>query len=153
MSQVFNKATTTDVSTGTDNTRYLTSYLVESFYVPYSFDDTGNLAGATRGCGIYSDGTIKWGSNATSGNARGTLTWDTNKAVVSSPIEVSLQASYVTITAVTTICVGTVIFVPENASTLSINGQLSIDRVSNTQVRIKLRGDDGTNRSVILTLS
>lgn len=48
---------------------------------------------------------------------------------------------------------GNVVSVPAASTTLTVNGQMTFDRVSNTELRVKLRGDDGTTRSVTLTLS
>lgn len=47
----------------------------------------------------------------------------------------------------------TLVFAPEASTTLATNGQMTFERVSNTEVRVKLRGSDGTSRSVTLTLS
>lgn len=47
----------------------------------------------------------------------------------------------------------TLVFVPEASTTLATNGQMTFERVSNTEVRVKLRGSDGTSRSTTLTLS
>jgi len=47
----------------------------------------------------------------------------------------------------------TIVFAPESSTTLATNGQMTFERVSNTEVRVKLRGSDGTSRSVTLTLS
>ena len=48
---------------------------------------------------------------------------------------------------------GNIRFIPETSSTLYLNGQVSFERVSNTQLKIKMRGTDGTTRSTTLTLS
>ena len=45
------------------------------------------------------------------------------------------------------------VFIPGTSAALSINGQVSFERVSNTQLRIKMRGTDGVTRSTTLTLS
>jgi len=46
------------------------------------------------------------------------------------------------------------IFIPQATSpTLIVNGQVSFERVSNTQLKILMRGTDGTTRSNTLTLS
>ena len=47
-----------------------------------NFNDSINFTGYTRGHGFYSDGTVRWGQDATSGNNRGYLSWDTNEAIV-----------------------------------------------------------------------
>jgi hypothetical protein len=44
-------------------------------------------------------------------------------------------------------------FIPSTSTTLSVNGQVSFERVSNTQLKILMRGTDGTTRSTTLTLS
>jgi len=98
------------------------------------------------------NGIIDWGL-ALTGNSRGSLTWDTNKAIVSSPLRLDLQSIAVVLSAITTVCSGELIFVPTSSTTLSSQGQFCIDRISNTQIRLKLRGDDDTNRFAILTLS
>lgn len=46
-----------------------------------------------------------------------------------------------------------VVWEPEASTSLSTNGQFTIEKVSNTEVRLKLRGSDGTSRSTTLTLS
>lgn len=43
--------------------------------------------------------------------------------------------------------------IPSASTTLTVNGQMTFDRVSNTEVRLKLRGDDGVTRETTLTLS
>ena len=48
---------------------------------------------------------------------------------------------------------GTAVFTPQNSVTPSANGELVIQRDSNTQITIKLRGSDGVVRSVALTLT
>ncbi len=48
---------------------------------------------------------------------------------------------------------GGIRFAPATSVTLSNNGDVSFERVSNTQLRIKMRGTDGTTRSVTLTLA
>jgi hypothetical protein len=48
---------------------------------------------------------------------------------------------------------GSVIQTPAASTSLATNGQMVFERVSNTEVRLKLRGDDGATRSTILTLS
>ncbi|MCE2929675.1 MAG: hypothetical protein LW817_08620, partial [Candidatus Caenarcaniphilales bacterium] len=57
-----------------------------NFYGLFDFVDS------VRGVGIYSDGTIKWGSNANSGNERGHLSWDTNRAIITAPFDIDLIA-------------------------------------------------------------
>ncbi len=50
--------------------------------------------------------------------------------------------------------VGGVVFKPQSSETLSVNGQMAFELVSNTSVRIKVRGSDGTTRvSTSFTLS
>lgn len=99
-----------------------------------------------------SNGVIDWGL-ALTGNSRGSLTWDTNKAIVESPIRLDLEAPTIALVSVTAVCSGELIWLPNSSTTLSVNGQICIDRLSNTQVRLKMRGDDETNRLAILTLS
>lgn len=99
-----------------------------------------------------SNGVIDWGL-ALTGNSRGSLTWDTNKAIVQSPIRLHLEAPTIALVGVTTVCNSELIWLPSSSTTLSVNGQICIDRLSNTQVRLKMRGDDETNRLAILTLS
>jgi hypothetical protein len=48
---------------------------------------------------------------------------------------------------------GTAVFTPQNSATPSANGELVIQRDSNTQITIKLKGSDGVVRSVALTLA
>jgi len=98
------------------------------------------------------NGIIDWGL-ALTGNSRGSLTWEANKAIVESPVRLDLEAPTVALVSVTTVCNGELIWLPNSSTTLSVNGQICIDRLSNTQVRLKMRGDDGTNRLAILTLS
>lgn len=45
------------------------------------------------------------------------------------------------------------IFIPATSATISINGQVSFERVSNTQLKILMRGTDEVTRSTTLTLS
>jgi len=53
---------------------------------------------------------------------------------------------------VTVLC-GQFFCMPGSSATPTVNGQLTIEATSNTQVKIKLKGSDGTVRSVSLTLS
>ena len=48
---------------------------------------------------------------------------------------------------------GGIRFSPSTSVTLNANGQVSFERISNTQLRIKMRGTDGETRSTTLTLS
>ena len=48
---------------------------------------------------------------------------------------------------------GGIRFSPSTSVTLNSNGQVSFERISNTQLRIKMRGTDGVTRSTTLTLS
>ena len=48
---------------------------------------------------------------------------------------------------------GGIRFAPATSVTLSNNGDVSFERVSNTQLRIKMRGTDGVTRSTTLTLA
>lgn len=48
---------------------------------------------------------------------------------------------------------GELVWKPEASTSLLTNGQFTIEKVSNTEVRLKLRGSDGTSRSTTLTLS
>jgi hypothetical protein len=43
--------------------------------------------------------------------------------------------------------------VPPTTATLTGAGELAFEYISNTQIRLKLRGSDGVNRSVVLTLT
>lgn len=48
---------------------------------------------------------------------------------------------------------GGVIIIPTTSSTLANNGEVTFDYVSDTQLRVKMRGNDGTTRSVVLNLA
>ena len=45
------------------------------------------------------------------------------------------------------------VWVPPASETLTVNGQFTIETISNTQVRLKLRGSDGVSRIATITLS
>lgn len=56
---------------------------------------------STRNAGVYEDGTIKWGQDQT-GNRKGLLTWDTDKAIISAPLLMDITCgSTLTITSPT----------------------------------------------------
>ncbi len=47
----------------------------------------------------------------------------------------------------------TIVIKPQSSTSLIENDQMTFERVSNTEVRLKMRGRDGVSRSVTLTLS
>jgi len=55
-----------------------------------NFNGAYNFVSSDRGHGFYNDGTIKWGSNAVSGNSRGALSWNTDVAIITSPLNMDL---------------------------------------------------------------
>jgi len=55
------------------------------------FNGNMDFVSHDRNHGLKADGTIVWGSNQSGGNnARGTLSWDTDKAVISVPLNMDL---------------------------------------------------------------
>ena len=68
-------------------------------------------------------------------------------------IKISSDGSFSTLGSGTTNLGGPFISTPVSSTTLSTNGTMVFDIVSNTELRVKLRGTDGVTRSTILTLS
>ena len=54
------------------------------------FNGALNFVSSDRAHGMYSDGTIRWGQDQI-GDARGRLSWNTGKAIISSPLRIDID--------------------------------------------------------------
>jgi hypothetical protein len=61
-----------------------------------NFNGAYDFVSDTKGHGFLSDGSIRWGSNAVSGNNRGYLSWDTDKAIIGAPLKLDIQSGGLT---------------------------------------------------------
>ena len=68
-------------------------------------------------------------------------------------IKIGSDGAITTLGSGSTSCGGPLIQIPASSTSLTIDGQMVFEKVSNTQVRLKLRGDDGVTRSTVLTLT
>lgn len=99
-----------------------------------------------------STGVMTWGQ-LESADSWGQLSWDTGKAIIAAVTRLTLQASYLDVECTVTKLTGELSFIPASSVTLSTDGQLGFWKVSDTQLGLALRGNDGTTRTTILTLS
>lgn len=127
------------------------------------FFDGGNIYATAAGFSLASGRVLRWSTStaAHSGtydlgigrNAAGVL--EVNNGTLGALRDVSLRnltaSGTLAVTGATTL--STLTLSPAASATPATNGQLTFEATSNTSLTVKLKGTDGTVRSVVLTLT